>query len=195
MQLTKLFRRIFALTLFATLLPASAHAEIEKVEMKCEKGPCFKWFPRVAPPRAWHYEEDESVEQGVKVFAPDDMHSDMRMYTYAIQKADKPALHTLDDVIAHEKENYKEGRAMEGKPLSTLDGKKLRTFLYATKDEIRWDQATYGEEGQFYVVFAITTTGLYELNRYVNDYSSFVGSYRTIAEEPAKPKPKPKAKQ
>lgn len=195
MKPSTIAHRVLALALFAALMPLTARAEVEKVEMKCEKGPCVKWFPKVTPPRAWHYDEDESAEQGVKVFAPDDMHSDMRIYTYAIQKADKPALHTLDDVIAHEKENYKEGRVMEGKPLSTLDGKKLRTFLYATKDEIRWDQASYGEEGQFYVVFAITTTGLYELNRYVNDYNSFVGSYRTVGEEPAKPKPKPKTKQ
>jgi hypothetical protein len=193
MQSSKFARRIFALVLFAVLMPVTARAEVEKVEMKCEKGPCVKWFPKVTPPRAWHYDEDESAEQGVKVFAPDDMHSDMRMYTYAIQKTDKPALRTLDDVIVHEKENYKEGQAMEGKPLSTLDGKKLRTFLYATKGEIRWDQASYGEEGQFYVVFAITTNGLYELTRYVNDYSSFVGSYRVTAAEP--PKQKPKAKQ
>lgn len=190
-------RRIIFLALFALVASGAAHAEIEKQNLACEKGPCVKWWPKAKPPSSWLAEPEESREHGVSMFALERGTTDMRMYTYAIRKSDKPDLHNLDDLIALDKKSHGEGRAMEGKKLFIRDGTALRTFLFASKGDDRWDQAAYGEDDTFFIVFYITSNGLYELNKHTYDFESFVGSYagNPKPQEPPKPhtKEKPKA--
>ncbi len=173
------FPYLIAVASLCTVLACGpARAEIEQQNLTCDNKPCVKWWPKIPAPTRWHAEPDESKEFGVSMFARDHATTDTRMYTYALRKSDMPKIRNLDDIIVRDKESHREGTAAEGKKFMTRSGMQLRSFLYSSPVDGRWEQAAYGEDDDFFVVFYITAGTLQELSKHTYDFEGFVGSYQ-----------------
>jgi hypothetical protein len=66
----------------------------------------------------------------------------------------------------------------ETKLIVTADGKKLRSFTFFPTKQGNWERVSYGEEGEFYLVFTISSRTKMAYDRAIAAYESLVSGYR-----------------
>src|SRR5262249_47682872 len=156
--------------LVSALLAASAHAEIVKVaNVDCtHKAICFYWWPKLPSLPGWHADADQNVKNGpngVSMLVPDGTdfsHAGAVMFGEAVYRPryewKNPNSKSLDAFIADDMaatlESHKDFKIAEAEPVSTADGQKLRSFTFVRSGEC--ERVSYGVEGDYYLVFAIS---------------------------------------
>jgi hypothetical protein len=146
------------------LVPSTAWPEIEKVGQPCEKGVCLAWWPKLEPPKGWHHERGPSFANGINVQVPDGFtfsNAETVIYAKAAYKPRVPELPSLEAFIKNDKVDFlKHDPSIvitKVQTLKTKDGKALETYTFSPNGKGNWEQVSYGEEGDFYLIFTISS--------------------------------------
>lgn len=176
-----------ACTLVGLLLVASstAQAEIEKIAIPAEKGFSFYWWPKLAPVDGWYQDREHSFFYSANALAPDGFtfkNAESVMYARAIYKPREPDVKSLDALIENDRKDFEANlpgvSIHEVAMLSTADGQKLRSFTFFPTTSGNWERVSYGEEGDFYLIFTISSRSLAGFNTAVAAYEKLIAGYQ-----------------
>jgi hypothetical protein len=166
--------RLFSLTVAIILLAGGTakSAIVKTAKIDCQKSQiCFYWWPKLPALPGWHTDTQANYSygpNGMYSLVPDksDFNSaDVIIYASATYKPQygfkNSTSKTLDAFIADEqrtfRKDYRNGlRVGEVKSLVTGDGRSLRSLTYFRPRDKNWERVSYGEEGDYYLIFAIS---------------------------------------
>jgi hypothetical protein len=168
-----------------SLPPSGASGEIEKRATTCEQMLCFHWWPKLPALEGWHQDEERSLAFGCNALAPDGSSfgdAETVMYAKALYKPRDPETKSLEALIEQDKQRFANEvpgiEIAEAPSLTTADGRKLRSFTFFPKDEGPWERVAYGEEGDFYLVFAVSSRSRKGYEAALPAYERLVERYR-----------------
>lgn len=178
--------RLHSLLLCTALaISSAAHAELEKFVLPAGQGVSFHWWPKLQPVLGWHQDRDQSLAHGINALAPDGQdfkNADAVMYARALYKPLVPEIKSLDALIERDKKEFAAslpGAAInEVATILTADGKRLRSLTFFSKEKGLWERVSYGEEGDFYLTFTLSSTTLSGFISAADAYEKLVTSYR-----------------
>jgi hypothetical protein len=146
------------------LSPIIASPEIEKVGQVCDKGICFVWWPKLDPAKGWHHDDGASWAVGANVQVPDGFafpNAETVIYAKASYKPRIPETTSLEILIRNDRDDFLKhdpGVTITKVPsLKTKDGKALETYTFFPTTKGNWEEVSYGEEGDFYLIFTISS--------------------------------------
>lgn len=165
------------------LLPAFAQADILRLAIQQgNRVEVYTWplLPRVD---GWHHDRDNSLHFRSNVQAPDGVDfvdAETVIYAKAIFKPSVPYLLDVDDLISNDRAQYSTGgevRIAEAPPLATANGSRLRSLTFTPLGEGLWEQVAYGEEGDFFLLFTISSRSKAGFDESRGAFESFVTNY------------------
>lgn len=191
-----MFRKIIlALVLPVASLPA-ANAEIVKSAILEGKDcTCFYWWPKLPAVFGWHTDENANYAKGangINTLVPNGStfnDADVILYASATYKPryekKNPASKTLEAFIEDDESEFREEDkdtvVTETEPLFTHDGQKLRSFTFFRPKERNWERVSYGQEGDFYLVFVLNA---HSEEGYRKGQTVYEGLVRQYSEKP-----------
>lgn len=162
-----------------------AHAEIEKFAIRTAKGTSYRWWPKLPPLKGWRHDRDQSLHYSINALAPEGStfaDAETVMYAKAVHKPRQPESKTLEMFIENDKKaslsRSPDIVIQEGAALSTADGRKLRSFTFFPKRKGNWERVSYGEEGDFYLVFAVSSRSRAGYKAAEKAYVELIRSYK-----------------
>jgi len=172
--------------LFAALLCAlPVGAEIVKTGTPCQTGICLYWWPKLPAIKGWHQEVGPSQHYGANTLAPDGstfMDAETVVYAKATYKPRVPEIKSIDALIAQDKRGFTKNIPgvviTETKPLITGDGQKLRSLTFFPTSEGNWEQTAYGEEGDFFLLFTISSRTKSGYERSLSAFEDLIHAYK-----------------
>ena len=179
--------RALALSLFL-LVSLPAAAEIEKLASICKQEICFHWWPKLPAVKGWHQDSEHSFYYGANAQAPDGKTfatADAVIYATAPYKPRTPEFKTLQALIDRDQQQFKADfpgvEILESEPIITGDGQALRSFKYSPTATGNWEVVSYGEEGEFFLIFTVSSRTKAGLLGALEDYKRFIHGYRTTS--------------
>jgi hypothetical protein len=173
------------IVLLALAAAAPAAAEIERVATTADGGISMRWWPRVEPPKGWKHDREHSVSYGINAMAPARASfgkAQTVMYAKAIYKPRERELTSVDALIERDRrkslERNPKQEVAKGAPLTTADGKVLQSLTYAPKGSGNWERVAYGEEGDFYLIFAVSSRTKAGYQSAMPAYEKLVAGYK-----------------
>jgi hypothetical protein len=175
----------YLLFVILALLSSSAFAEIDKTATPNDKGFSLYWWPKIAAPAGWHQDKDYSFHDNINAFAPDHYtfnNAVTVIYAKADYKPRLPEIKSIEQLIDSDKKqflsDYPGLEIKEVQPIITSDGKSLRSLAFAPTGKGNWERVSYGEEGDFYLTFAISSRSLKDYQATEKIYEDFVRGYK-----------------
>ena len=163
----------------------SASGEIEKIAVPCDGKISFYWWPQLAPIQGWHQDREHSYMVGANAQAPDGFtfgNAEAVIYAKALYKPRIPETESLEALIKEDKEQFLSRdpniTVSEVEPLLTGDGQVLKSFAFFPKGEGNLEQVSYGEEGDFYLVFAVSSRTKQGFTKALGAYKQFLSQYK-----------------
>lgn len=177
--------RLGLLTGTLLLLSITAAVEIEKVGRVCGNGICSAWWPKLDPVAGWHHEDKASFANSANVQVPDGfMFSNAQtvIYARALYKPRNPETTSLAILIKDDRTEFlKESPGVEiakVSPLKTKDGQSLETYTFFPKASGTWEEVSYGEEGDFFLIFTISSRSRAGFLDSLPAYERYVAQYK-----------------
>lgn len=165
------------------LLPAFAQADILRLAIQQgNKVEVYTW-PVLPQVDGWHHDRKNSLHFRSNAQAPDGanfMDAETVIYAKAIFKPSVPYLHDVDDLIGNDRAQYSTGgkvRIAEAPPLMTANGSELRSLTFTPVGEGLWEQVAYGEEGDFFLLFTISSRSKSGFEESWRAFESFITNY------------------
>ncbi len=173
--------------LAGVLLLASTTAlpEIEKVGRVCGSGICPAWWPKLDPLSGWHHEDEASFANSANVQVPDGFtfsNAQTVIYARALYKPRNPETTSLAVLVRDDQGEFlKENPSVEIAklpPLKTKDGQALETYTFFPKVAGTWEEVSYGEEGDFYLIFTISSRSRAGFVASLPVYERYIAQYK-----------------
>jgi hypothetical protein len=162
-----------------------AYAEIEKFAIPGEKGMSFHWWPKLPPIKGWHQDRDHSFNYSINALAPDGStfaNAETVIYAKAVYKPRQPESKSLEMFIQNDNRGFlakgSDITIQEVAPLTTAGGRTLRSYTFFPKAQGNWERVSYGEEGEFYLVFTVSSRSPAAYKEAVKAYVELIGSYK-----------------
>ena len=178
-------KRFSSVLIIIVTLSTAAHAEMEKFFVPSEGAMCFYWWPKLPKIKGWHHERDFSFSYSVNALAPDGFtfaNAETVMYVKALYKPRIPETKSLNMLIESDKKDFiasgQNTTISEVAPLTTADGKQLRSFTFSPKQQGNWEQVSYGEEGDYYLIFTVSSRTSTGFKKAVGIYRQLIGQYK-----------------
>lgn len=167
------------------LLSTSVTAEIQKSALVCRTGMCLYWWPKLPQLKGWHQDQDGSYQIGANVLVPDGKtfaNAATVIYAEALYKPRAPELTSVDAMIVSDKKQFLEGKpntiVVQSSELVTADRKKLKSFTYFPSKQGDWEKVSYGEEGDFYLIFTVSSRTERGYRQAEPIFEKLIGEYR-----------------
>jgi hypothetical protein len=166
------------------LLPASASAEMEKTALVCPEQLCLYWWPRLPAIEGWHQDREQSYKIAANALAPDGSDfskAETVMYVKASYKPKIPDTKSLEMFISDDLKSFSKDSnttVAEVTELVTADGKRLKSFTFFPVNSGNWERVAYGEEGDFYLVFTLSSRTEAGYKKALAAYEALVRGYR-----------------
>ncbi len=178
-------RRLIHLFFLFSILSMPANAEIERTAELCEQEICLHWWPVLAPVEGWHHDRQYSNFYNVNAQAPDGYtfaDAETVIYAMALYKERIPETKTVEMLIEDDIKRFlsRDPSIMvtEAEPQKTADGQVLKSFTFFPKEKGNWEQVSYGEEGDFYLTFAVSSRTKEGFTQALGAYKQFIGRYK-----------------
>lgn len=175
--------RLNLLTTFICFVPLLAHAELERVQLPCGGVTCVHFLPKLPSLTGWHIDSEPTSDSGVVALVPDGStyaNAEYIIYARALQKSllmDQPS---LTGFIAQDKDDYQALypgiKVQEEKPVQTAQ-EALRTLRYTPTKSGHWEQVTYHEDGNHFVVIVLTSKTSAGYSKALNQYLDLLKRY------------------
>jgi hypothetical protein len=165
-----------------------AVAEIEKRAIVCDNGICFSWWPKLPELKGWYSDQEASESYSMHTLVPygeNFADAETVIYANAPYKPRMPKVTTVETLIEDDQKDFRQnvpGIAIkEIEPVVTADGQRLRSFLFMppTGSSESWERVSYGEEGDFYLIFTLSSRTKDSMNHRLDDYLSLIRAYRS----------------
>lgn len=164
---------------------ATASAKIKKIAIPCKTGMCLYWWPELAPVQGWHHDQGASLMYGINAEAPDGYtfsNAVAVIYAKAMYKPRLPQTKSLKVLIDNDKAKFlsrdPKMQIAEVKSLRTADGRVLQSYTFSPAKEGNWEEVSYGEEGDFYLLFVISSRTKKGLEKGLDAYKEFISQYK-----------------
>jgi hypothetical protein len=164
---------------------AITHAEIEKLAIPGNKGLRLLWWPKLPDVLGWYHDREHSVYYGFNALSPDGFtfaNAETVIYARAIYKPRDPDTKSLEMLIEKDKKTFlanSPGMAIqEVASVSTADGKKMRSFTFFPKGKGNWERVSYAEEGEFYLIFTVSSRSMAGYKAAASAYERLIGLYK-----------------
>lgn len=175
----------YIVILLGLSVSVGANAEMEKNAVPCAQEMCFYWWPKLPPVKGWHHEREYSYSYGANAQAPDGYtfsNAESVIYAKALYKPRIPKITSLEMLIKGDKEQFVSRDPniiiSEIDPIKTGDGQILKSFTFVPKDKGNWEQVSYGEEGDFYLIFSISSRTREGFMKNQDTYKEFINRYK-----------------
>ena len=180
---------IVAVTFFMCMCFGLAKAEIEKIAVtnspRCAEGIHFLWWPKLTEIKGWHHDRNASDVDAVNALAPDGFtfkNAESVIYAKASYKPRMPETKSLEQFISDDHEeflnNYKNLKIVRMASLTTADGQVLPSYKFIPMSEGNWEQVAYGEEGEFYLIFTLSSRSQKGFDNALSAYEQLVSKYK-----------------
>ena len=176
---------IAAVIAIALVAPAAAHARIEKNATLTKTGIRLFWWPALGTVKGWHHDSDASYLGSINAEVPDGFtfsNAEAVIYAKAIYKPRQPETKTLAMLIKEDQAEFLDhDRTMEitqVSPLKTADGRTLETYTFFPREKGEWEEVSYGEEGDYYLVFVISSQTKTGFEKALPAFKEFIGEYQ-----------------
>ncbi|MCC6694287.1 MAG: hypothetical protein IT365_01525 [Candidatus Hydrogenedentes bacterium] len=189
-------RGAIALRLIVALLfPVAGWGEIEKQAIRTDEGFAFYWWPKLPSIDGWEPDRDASFHYQVNAIVPKGKgfaDAETVMYAKAIYKPGIGDTKSVDDLVKNDTEHFKEDDpSIEIKQLPDIvdgDGKKLKVYRFTPAKEGNWEAVAYGSEGDFFLIFAISSRSAAGFDAQFPKFKELLGKYKqnlgTVGEKP-----------
>ena len=174
----------FLAALLIALVPA-AHADVEKVATLCQNSICPHWWPKVNLPAGWHHDRDFSIHYNFNAIVPEGQSfsdAETVMYANAVFKPRVPESKTLKEFITNDHASFRKDvpdlSIVPAGNLTTADGKSAASWKLQPKTTGQWERVSYLEEGEYYIVFVISSRTEAGLNKNMLAYESLIRKYK-----------------
>jgi len=182
--------RIFILGL-AFIPPSVAYAAIDKMAIPNDQGISFFWWPHIKPPAGWEQDKSYSYRYGFYALVPIGQSfgkAETIIYAKANYKPRDPDIKSLTAFIERDKKEFIDNeptlQITEGPALQTADQKTFISYSFSPQKGGDWAVASYGEEGDFYLTFVISSHSKEGLEQAIPLYTSILAGYK---EDPSTP--------
>ena len=172
---------------FTLLAPLCVRAEMEKLATPCETQICFSWWPKLPVVTGWHHDRESSLHFGFNAQAPEGKSfgdAEAVIYANAPFKPRMPEVKNLKQFIRNDHRNFKRSdpkmKIEEISSLVTADGQKLHTYRFTPSKSGSFEIVSYGEEGEFYLVFTLSSRTNEALLKAQGDYEKFIVEYKSV---------------
>jgi hypothetical protein len=172
------------IVIFLIIISTSVCAEIEKVAIPGEDGFKFYWWPKLVPFKEWHHDRDASLHYQMNAMVPDGStfgEAETVIYGKAIYKAREPELTSLDMLIERDRDdflvNIPDISINESEPILISDGTKLQSFTFFPQSKGNWEKVAYCDDGDYYLVFTISSRSEKGYKSAKQAYEKMVESY------------------
>ena len=181
-----LARKRSLLVMGALVAAMNTHAEIQRVDVPdATKAGTFVEMPKLPSLAGWHQDMKRSVDDKANVLVPDDaalVRAETTIYAKAFQKSRNPDLKTLEVLIALDKRDFTEHvpgvEIREASPIATADGKSFKSLEYIASAAKDWERVSYGEEGEFYLIFSVSSSSKAAYDSTQRAYEQLIGQYK-----------------
>lgn len=167
------------------LFPLLASPEIEKVGHVCDTGICLAWWPKLNPVKGWHHDDPASWEAGANIQVPDGFtfsNAETIIYAKAEYKPRVPETTSLGALIKNDKEDFLQHdpsiSITQVPSLKTMDGRTLETYRFQPSGNGNWEEVSYGEEGNFYLIFTISSRNRAGFQSMLPVFQQYIGHYK-----------------
>ena len=164
---------------------AAASAEIEKTAVPTDRGLILHWWPKLPDVAGWHFDREASDHYGFAAWVPDNFtfaNAETVIYARAIYKPRDPGTKSVDMLIEQDKQHVlakAPGTRIESAPsLPTADGRNLRSLSFAPSGNGNWERAGYGEEGDYYLIFIVSSRSQAGYQTAKAAFETFIARYR-----------------
>ena len=160
------------LTLLLACLSFSAVAEIYKVAVPDERcgTVCFYWWPVLPHVDGWQQDMPNSYYYSANAQAPigeSFSNAESVIYAKALFKPRIPETKSLSQLIVI--------TLLDA--LKTAGGKVLESYQFFPRDKGNYERVSYGEEGEFYLVFTLSSRSKEGYESSMPAYLQFIGQY------------------
>lgn len=176
---------IQALIISLSLVSTTAFAEIEKIAIPGEKGMAFYWWPKLAPVSGWSQDKDFSFKYSINALAPTGAsfaNAETVMYAKAIYKPRVPNVKSLETLIENDKNDFITNvpgvTIHQAKTITTSDGKSAISLTFIPKDKGNWERVSYLEEGDFYLLFTVSSRTEPGFLATIKAYETIIAQYK-----------------
>jgi hypothetical protein len=175
-------RALIMISLSSTVTPI-VHAETEGFAYQCESGLCLWRRPIVDAPPGWIKDEESGARFRFNAFArKGESFTEADASLYALSVYRKNASPTLAQHInAHRAKHLRENpgsKVSAGAVLQNADGKRLATHTFTPgPTDKEWQTAAFDEEGDYYLVFALSARTKQAHERALKDLANLVLGY------------------
>jgi hypothetical protein len=173
---------VIAIALMASL---PANARIEKKATLSKTGICLYWWPALGTVKGWHHDQDASYLDSINAEVPDGFtfsNAVAVIYAKAVYKPRRPEAKTLAMLIKEDKATFLARdhtiEITEVRPLETADGRTLKAYTFFPREKGNWEEVSYGEEGDYYLVFVISARSKAGFDKALPAYKEFIGEYK-----------------
>ena len=173
------------IALLVVVAGASASAEIEKLAVPSDSGFHFYWWPRLPVVAGWLHDEAASLKLTANVLVPDGSSfgdAPAVMYAKALYKPQSPEIHSLQELIDSDRSAFE--RDLPGvnierlQDLTTGDQRRLIQLAFAPNGDGSWERVAYGEEDDYYLIFAISAQHAADLRAALPAFEALVAGYK-----------------
>ncbi len=172
---------LFSLILLA---PTFLCAEIEKKAMPSDSGLQLYWWPKLPLIEGWHQDEGSSYQYGINAQVPDGVtfsDAETVIYAKAIYKPRVPELSSLEQLINDDIAGFKTQDPSiiikEVPKIISADGKVFKSLAFIPKATGNYEQVSYAEEAEFYLIFAISSRNKEGFEKGFKAYRMFITQY------------------
>jgi hypothetical protein len=173
------------LVVFLLFVPSAALPEIERISRVCGNGLCPTWWPKLESVKGWHHEEGASLATDANIQVPDGLTfsgAETVIYARAFYKPRIPEVTSLAALIKSDRDEFLKADSsieiIRLPPLKTKDGKVLETYKFFPRIKGNWEEVSYGEEGEFYITFTISSRSRVGFMTSLPVYEQYIAQYR-----------------
>ncbi|MGZ8984688.1 MAG: hypothetical protein ACXW11_12205 [Methylotenera sp.] len=174
----------FISIVFLLTLSSASHGEIEKIATVCDAAICFNWWPKLSVIEGWHQDKQQSFNFKANAQAPNGYtfsDAETVIYAKAIYKPREPELTSLEGLIERDISDFKKQdptiKIDKTSEIQTKNNTSLKSYTFFLSQNGNWEQVSYGEEGEFYLIFTISSRSKQGFDKFYQDYKRFINEY------------------
>lgn len=178
-------RHLVAVLGFILMMSSTTFGEMEKIAIPSDRGLSLHWWPKLPALPGWYHDREASLQLGVNALVPDGStfaNAEIVMYAKAVYKPREPNAKSLAAFIELDKRGFlahSPGIVVKtASAVTTADGKRLESFAFFPTSAGNWERVAYGEEGEYYLVFAVSSRSLRGYEAGAKSFERMIGSYK-----------------
>ncbi len=180
--------KLYFSILLSFILFTQSYAEIKKTVIPGEEcgSMCFHWWPVLPAVKGWHQDIEGSYKFSANTQAPNKFtfaNAETVIYAKALYKPRMPKIHNIYELIENDHSQFNDKAELninKVNSITTADGQDLLTYSFYPKAKGNWEHVSYGEEGDFFLVFTISSRTKSGLEKNLPVYNEFITKYKKI---------------